>query len=555
MSQDDVLFGQIAEYYQLLSRQQISECLALRRVDASSSMGDICLLRGYLTQEQVRYVQEQQAAYRQSQNGGTGTAPPQEKAKPRRQSILSDDVRDKETPILSNATSSHTRGTRSSAENKSVQSSGGSASISGQAHRSIATTPAAPSALPVKVDSSLVRILCEARRRSCSDVHLVAGRPVAYRFAGRLTQEGEAQQAQQVQSMLLSVMDEHQRRQLDTCGYSDFAIDIEGAGRMRANVGKQASGLKGCFRLIGDTVPSLSSLGLPPELAKITDYHQGLAIVSGPNGQGKTSTMAALVNRINDAKPYHIITVEDPVEYLYPVSRALVSQRQVGVHTKSFARALKAALREDPDVIVIGELRDLETVEIALEAAETGHLVIGTMSTRSGAKTIDRLIDMFPPDRQSPVRATLAGALKLIISQRLLVGCNGQMVAAAEMITGGIQLWNLIRDNKLIQLPSLMQRGQSMGMLRLDESLKHLVVQKRITEEAALAAAENPKQLKQDLMKGHQTVESPSGVGVGMLPTPHGASEGAPGKPGWRPPDTKEIGAKLTGLFRRRNKD
>jgi twitching motility protein PilT len=204
--------------------------------------------------------------------------------------------------------------------------------------------------------------------------------------------------------------------------------------------------------------------------------------------------MAALVDLVNRQKPHHIITVEDPIEVVHPIRKAVISQRQVGLHTASFHRALKAALREDPDVIVIGELRDRETVEMALQAAETGHLVIASMSTPSGAKTIDRLIDMFPPDDQAQVRSTLAGALKIVVSQRLVPAADrSRMVAAAELITGNIPLWSLIRENKLFQLPSLLQRGRNYGMIRVEDSLNELLARGVIDEAAARAAADDPR--------------------------------------------------------------
>ena len=260
------------------------------------------------------------------------------------------------------------------------------------------------------------------------------------------------------------------------------------------NVNKQRSGLKGCFRLIMLEPPSLESLGLPNELRQMLDYHQGLVVVSGPNGAGKTTTLAALVDLFNAERSVHIITVEDPVEVVHPIKKAVVSQREIGSHTKSFHAALKGSLREDPDVIAIGELRDRETVEKALEAAETGHLVFATMSTPSGASTIDRLIDMFPPDDQSQVRATLAGVLKFVVSQRLVPrkDADGQIVAV-ELLTGGMALWTLIRDDKLYQLPSLLQRGRGFGMIRIEDSLNELLSSGVISMETAKRFADDPR--------------------------------------------------------------
>jgi twitching motility protein PilT len=295
--------------------------------------------------------------------------------------------------------------------------------------------------------------------------------------------------------MLLGLCQPAQREAFTRLGYVDLGADIPGAGRVRANVSRQATGLKGSFRLVRDAAPTLGSLGLPEELQKVTSYHQGLAVVAGPSGHGKTTTLAALVDGINEAHPFHIITIEDPVEFVHPRKRAMVSQREVGTHTRSYATALKAALREDPDVIVIGELRDRETVEIALTAAETGHLVLATMSTPSAAKTIDRLIELFPPEDQPQVRATLAGTLKFVLAQRLLRGHDG-MVPAAELVTGSTAVWTLIRENKLFQLPSLLQRGRAFGMVRFDDSLAELVRRGALDLEVARQFAHAPGQLE-----------------------------------------------------------
>src|SRR5262249_49835885 len=250
------------------------------------------------------------------------------------------------------------------------------------------------------------------------------------------------------------------------------------------------------FRLAVAAPPSFVELGLPAAVGKVTENHQGLVVIAGPSGHGKTTTLAALVDLLNRAEPIHILTIEDPVEIVHPRHAAVVSQREVGRHTMSFAAALKASLREDPDVIVIGELRDRETVEIALTAAETGHLVLATMSTPSAAKTIDRLIDMFPPDEHPQVRASIAGALRAIVAQKLLPRAAGDgVVAAVELVTGVLPLANLIRDDKLFQLPNLMQRGRAFGMIRLDDSLLELLRAGKITEDVAIAASENKKEL------------------------------------------------------------
>ncbi len=349
-------------------------------------------------------------------------------------------------------------------------------------------------AAPRAPSPELAALLRDARARGASDVHVSSDRPAQIRVAGELVSHGPPIAHEMAAKMVFSVLEARHSEALASVGYADLSADLDKTGRLRVNVCRHRAGLKGCFRLVAATPSTLEQLGLPRELEKVTLYHQGLVVISGPSGQGKSTTMAALVHMFNSTRPVHIITVEDPVEIVHPVLRAVVSQREVGTHTKSFHAALKGSLREDPDIIVIGELRDRETVEMALSAAETGHLVIATMSTPSAARTIDRIIDMFPPDDQAQVRATLAGALKLVISQRLLPKADGSgLVAAIELITGSLPLWTLIRDSKLYQLPSLMQRGHSWGMIRLEESINELLAKGSVTLEAARAHAHEPR--------------------------------------------------------------
>jgi twitching motility protein PilT len=340
-------------------------------------------------------------------------------------------------------------------------------------------------------------MLEEARRLGASDVHVISGRPPLFRIAGEMVPQGEVLPHDAVERMLLPHVPARLKGVLEKDGSCDFAVDFEDAGRFRVNVGRQRTGLKGTFRVIGREVPTLESLGLPPDIAKATHHHQGLIVVTGPSGHGKTSTLAAIVDIINRETTHHILTVEDPVEYVHPRKKGLISQREVGTHTRTFASALKGSLREDPDVIVVGELRDTETVRMALSASETGHLLIATMNTPSAAKTIDRLIDLFPPADQGQVRMSLAAGLRLVVSQRLVPTPDGKgVVAAAELLPGSVSLGNLIRDNKTFQIPSLQQRGKGMGIIRFDDSLAELVKAGRTTLELARGFAENPDELE-----------------------------------------------------------
>jgi twitching motility protein PilT len=335
-----------------------------------------------------------------------------------------------------------------------------------------------------------------ARNRAASDLHVLADRPPMLRLAGELVPQGDALPAERAEALILARVPAKLRATLDRDGSCDFAFVHPAYGRFRANVSRQRTGIKLTARLIGNQIPTLAELGLPESIARATHHHQGLIVVTGPTGHGKTTTLASIVGIINRESSHHVITVEDPIEYVHPIAKAVISQREVGTHTKSFQAALKGSLREDPDVIVVGELRDTETVRMALSASETGHLVISTMNTPSAAKAIERLIDLFPPGDQPQVRMTLAGGLRLIVSQRLLPTTDGTaLCAAAEILPGNLPLWNLIRENRTYQIASLQQRGKALGITRLDESLAQLVRSGRTTLQHALAVAEQPEHL------------------------------------------------------------
>lgn len=362
------------------------------------------------------------------------------------------------------------------------------------------------SAPPSQAQSSLQALdawVGAARAARASDLHLGPNAPPRHRCAGQLVPASTAvTPAAELHDLALGLLSPSEQQTFGSVGYVDLAVALPTQGRVRVNISRCALGIKIALRLIPLTVPTLEALHLPEDLAAVARYHQGLAIVSGPSGHGKTATLAALVERINHHSGHHIILIEDPIEVVHPVARAVISQRQVGRDTASYARALKASLREDPDVIVVGELRDRETVEIALGAAETGHLVLATMNTRSAGKTIDRLIDLFPPEDQAQVRSTLAGSLKMVISQRLVPTVDGGLLPAVELLTGGVPLWALIRDNKLFQLPSLQQRGRSAGMIRLDTSLIALVQSGRVHKDVARSFAENVPEFDRLLAQG-----------------------------------------------------
>jgi len=336
--------------------------------------------------------------------------------------------------------------------------------------------------------------LASAVSAKASDVHFHAGGPLQQRLAGRLVVTEQRIDREVVERIVTASLTPAQRVVLRDRGEIDFCLDLPGVGRFRANAYRQQRGLDAVFRIIPEQAPNLERLGLPAELAKYTDYHQGMVLVTGPAGCGKSSTLSALVDHINETREEHILTIEDPIEVVHSSKRCLVNQRHAGQHTQSFARALQGALREDPDVIVIGELRDLATIRLAMTAAETGHFVLATLHTSSAVRTVNRMIGAFPSEEQHHVRAMLSESLKAVVSQRLVETSDGaHRVPALEVLVVTRAIGNLIRDEKTVQIRSLMQTGKLHGMYLLDQSLNELVAAGEITREAALAIAEDAK--------------------------------------------------------------
>jgi len=373
----------------------------------------------------------------------------------------------------------------------------------------------------------LPALMEEARRIGASDLHIVSGRPALFRVAGDLKPDGESIPPKRVEQMVLSQIPARLRAAFDRDGSCDFALQIEPVGRFRVNVCRQRTGLKGTFRLIARELPTLESLGLPTDLILATRPSHGLIFLTGPAGHGKTNTLTALVDVLNRETRRHILTVEDPVEFVYPRKRGLISQREVGTHTRSVASALKAVLREDADVLVVGELRDAESIRLALAASEAGHLVLSTMSTPGAVKTLERIIDAFPPAAQAQARQTLAAHLRLIVSQRLVpVPSGASQVVAAEILPSSAALSHLIREGRLGQIPALMQRGREQGMLRLDEALAAIVRSQKTTLEIAKGFAENPDMLEVLVTGNAPELPPEPGSGGDTLASPAGAMLG-----------------------------
>lgn len=338
-------------------------------------------------------------------------------------------------------------------------------------------------------------LLVQARNAGASDLHIAVSQPPILRIAADLTPiEGEPLSSEQTQRMLREILTEEQWHRLEKQRQVDFCYFLPAAGRYRANVFLDQHGYNGVFRVIPEKPPTITEIGLPGHLAEIADYHQGLVLICGPSNSGKSTTLAALINLFNETCRLHILSLEDPVEFVHPFKSCLINQREVGSHTGSYAKALRAALREDPDVIVIGDLRDTETVALALTAAETGHIVLATLNSASAPKAVDRIISSFPADQQGQIRAALGDALKFVIGQRLLPAMGARrLVACFEILKCTVSVANLIREEKTIQIPSLMQVGRAHGMQTTDEALLRLVKQGLISAETAYMAASTRK--------------------------------------------------------------
>lgn len=355
-------------------------------------------------------------------------------------------------------------------------------------------TPARPPVQGGSVpDEQMLRLFRLGRERGCSDLHISTGKPPYFRLNGKLTFINESPVTpEKAERWNLSVLNAEQQADLNKDRQLDFAFGLPGLGRYRANVFHQRLGVEGSYRFIPEEVPTIDELRLPKVLEKLTGYTQGLNLVTGPGGSGKTSTVAAMLEYINRHRHEHIITVEDPVEYIFTPQNCQVTQREVGTHTESFANALRTALRQDPDVIMIGELRDLETTSISITAAETGHLVFGTLHTSSAIRTVARILDVYPPAQRGQICLMVAESLRGIMSQQLIERKDGRgRVCAMEVLLVTTGVTQVIKEGKTHQLVSHMQSGRRQGMISMDDSIMELMQAGLISGREAYAHAEN----------------------------------------------------------------
>ena len=325
--------------------------------------------------------------------------------------------------------------------------------------------------------------------QGASDLHLASGQQPILRVRGDLERvKYKTLDNDSLKAMLYEITPEHKIKVFEETGDVDFAYEIPGLARYRANFFRQKNGVAAVFREIPDKILTCEQLGLPTVIRQLATLPRGLVLVTGPTGSGKSTTLAAIINEANNTRKDHIITVEDPIEFVHVSQKAVVNHREVGIHTRSFSAALKGALREDPDIILVGEMRDLETISLAIEASSTGHLVFGTLHTSSAAKTVDRVIDVFPTEQQEQVRSTLSDGLRAVVCQCLFRRRDiPGRVAALEIMIATPAVRNLIREKKTFQIPSAIQTGKKYGMQSLDDSIMEHLERKRISAEEAYA--------------------------------------------------------------------
>ena len=343
------------------------------------------------------------------------------------------------------------------------------------------------------MDFKIQDILIEAKEKGASDVHLNIGIPPVFRLNGKLTRtQFPFLNPENVHEMIYSIITDEQKSIFEKDRQLDFAYEMENVSRFRINIFRHRLGEAAAIRLIPTAILTVSELGLPEVITSLTEKAKGIVLVTGPTGSGKSTTLAALIDIVNNNRYDHIISIEDPIEYIHQHKNCVISQREIGEHTDSFASALRVALREDPDVILVGEMRDLETISMALRAAETGHLVFSTLHTNSAADTIERIINAFPAHQQAQARLQVAGSIEAVIAQTLIPTADGQgRVAAMELMLATPAIRNLIRDEKIHQIPSTIQISRKVGMQSLDQSLKDLLMEGKITRKDAIRKAIN----------------------------------------------------------------
>jgi twitching motility protein PilT len=535
-SKEELLIARIALHNKIITQSQFDDALALRnrRKDETQDMGRILRAKGFLDEKQYRSCRKAQEKHLLSKGMSENEAKLAARGLTAGAKVDDDDAEPAagEEPSASLASPPTTRLGKTSNVAKIVAKQEEPEEVAPEdiveePEAAPAPAPAAP-AEEFKVENAndfnaeedekreraeylariskrpidegarkaIIALLKKAREAGASDLHLSCGAKPFLRINGQINfLNMPVLTDEQNKLYFAQIMNDKQWATFVDKNDWDGSIDLgKEYGRFRTNVLKQRRGTSGVFRVIKQKVPKFAELGLPEALERFTTYHQGLVLVTGSTGSGKSSTLAALIDLINESRQDHVITLEDPIEYIFHGKKCNVTQRQIEIHTQSWANALRASLREDPDVIMIGEMRDLETVELAITASETGHLVFGTLHTTNATRTIDRLLDVFPPKEQAQIRAMVSESLKGVISQQLVPKADGKgRVAALEILFWTAAVGHLIREKRTFQLFSVMQTGRKMGMQLMDDSLADLLKQGIITKEEARRRATNPK--------------------------------------------------------------
>jgi twitching motility protein PilT len=367
-------------------------------------------------------------------------------------------------------------------------------------------------------DSSLVALATATVECGASDLHLTVGRPATVRRDGTLVAFENVPDLTEAEivRIIMSLIDDDQKQELDKNLQLDFSFGLSGVGRFRANAFNQRGTLALALRVVPFRVRSLEELGAPSACTTLLNRPYGIVLVVGPTGSGKSTTLAAMIDRINETKPLHILTIEDPVEYLHQHKMAMVNQREVGTDVRSFEHGLKSALREDPDVVLLGEMRDLESMEISLSLAETGHLVFATLHTNDAAQALDRIIDVFPAERRDQIQIMLAGALQGVISQRLLPAIGGGRVAGYEIMLANEAIRNLVREGKSRQIRNMIATGAEQGMQTIEMDLARLVAAGLISMETAMESSAYPKEIQAQLATTRSQLQAQATLATGQ---------------------------------------
>jgi twitching motility protein PilT len=367
-------------------------------------------------------------------------------------------------------------------------------------------------------DPMLISLATATVQSGASDLHLTVGRPATVRRDGTLVafENVPVLTSTEIDRMIMSLIDDDQKAELEANSQLDFSFGVPGVGRFRANAFSQRSSLALALRVVPFRVRTLEELGAPPACTTMLNRPYGIVLVVGPTGSGKSTTLAAMIDRINETKPVHILTIEDPVEYLHHHKMAMVNQREVGTDVRSFEKGLKSALREDPDVVLLGEMRDLESMEISLSLAETGHLVFATLHTNDAAQALDRIIDVFPAERRDQIQIMLAGALQGVISQRLLPAIGGGRVAGYEIMIANEAIRNLIREGKSRQMRNMIATGGGEGMQTIEMDLARLVAAGLISIDTAMESSAYPKEIQAQLSTARAQLQAQATLAQGQ---------------------------------------